>query len=139
MNALVFLLASIASVQAALQGNAAVAPNPNTQNLQSTRAAFQSQYMATATAPPEPQQVMNERQAHVSAFMATQTNSALASAYASALARKTVSPSAATTSTSGFGQKMKDFFKNMQVKVQKTSTASVVATSTAAIQPTTSV
>ena len=102
-----------------------------------------SAYMATATTiSPDLQSKLLERQSQVSAFMATQTNSALAAAYASAQVTrtslqafmKTATPSEKAKAKEGFGTKMKDFFKKMQSKVQKKKTVSSVASD--AVQPT---
>jgi hypothetical protein len=142
MQPLLLFFASVLSVQAALQDNfntaapaASPAPAANAnanansaqlQSLQATISAQYNQFMSTATGPINPS-IIDERRSHIAAFMATQTNSDLAAAYASAQATrtsisaymKTASPSDKAKAKTGFSQKMKDFFKKMQTKAQK--------------------
>lgn len=71
----------------------------------------------------------------VSSYMATQTNSNLAAfaqtvqsiraSASAALASASITPTA--TAKAGFGAKMKNFFKNLQGKIQKKKTAEATA------------
>lgn len=81
------------------------------------------------------QAAVQENAPAVSSYMATQTNSNLAAlaqtvqavraSASAALASASITPTA--TAKPGFGSKMKNFFKNLQGKVQRKKTVSATA------------